>query len=294
MADEQGAVHGYDPAQDYPPEHRPRTGRRILTALVAIAALLGFGVVLVYAYNKGRQDGAPDTPPIIRAKEGPVKVRPDNPGGMKVPDRDKEVFSRLEPGKDAERVERLLPPPEKPMDRPVASIAPEAGTETPDKMAAVGTATTPGKPPTVPPPRASALPPPPPAPLKLEKPADAVEIKPAAAKSKTVPKQVEKKTAKPPVTLAAKTPARTASGRYRVQISSLRSDAAVRKSWSALQKRHRDLLGKLSLNVERKTLGGGKGTYYRMQAGPLSSRSDATGLCNRLKQRKLSCIVVRR
>ena len=54
--------------QDYAEPARPgRNGRRIMTGLVAIAAVLGFGVVLVYAYNKGRQDGT-GAPPVIQAR----------------------------------------------------------------------------------------------------------------------------------------------------------------------------------------------------------------------------------
>ena len=30
--------------------------------------------------------------PIIRAKDGPVKVRPENPGGLQVPEREKLVY----------------------------------------------------------------------------------------------------------------------------------------------------------------------------------------------------------
>ena len=91
--------------RDYPePERYGRRGRRIMTALMAVAAVLGFGVVLVYAYNKGKQDGESNVPPVIQAQDGPTKIRPESPGGMKVPDRDKEVFSRLEIDKRTDRV----------------------------------------------------------------------------------------------------------------------------------------------------------------------------------------------
>ncbi|MEK9645713.1 MAG: hypothetical protein VW547_09230, partial [Alphaproteobacteria bacterium] len=98
-----------------PPEHGGRRGRRLMTALIAIAAVLGFCIVLVYAYKMGQQDRSPAAPPIIKAQEGPEKVRPETPGGMNVPDRDKEIFSRLEWREQPDRVERLLPPPDKPM-----------------------------------------------------------------------------------------------------------------------------------------------------------------------------------
>ena len=258
-----------------------RRGRRIMTGLVAIAAVLGFGVVVLYAYNKSRQEGASKVPPVIQAQEGPTKVRPESPGGMKVPDQDKEVFTRLEAEKQPDRVERLLPPPEKPMEPPAAaeqaaSVAPAAGTPAP--------------------PKALELPPPPP-PQMTKKDLKIPEVKPPVPEreKKAAPRKAPTKPAKQ---TAAKTPAKpptaSASGRFRIQISSLRSEAALRKSWTSLQKKHQDVLGKLPLIVERTVLSGGRGTYYRMQAGPLASRSQATNLCTRLKQRKLSCIVVRR
>lgn len=72
--------------------------------------------------------------PLVKAAPGPVKVRPENPGGLRVPDRDKLVYDRIQ-GKTAERTEgdgpfpdrgpeRLLPPPEEPLPKPSASAKP--------------------------------------------------------------------------------------------------------------------------------------------------------------------------
>lgn len=56
--------------------------------------------------------------PVVRADSGPVKVRPEQPGGMEVPNRDKLVYERLEGGEGTSaRVERLLPQPEEPLPR---------------------------------------------------------------------------------------------------------------------------------------------------------------------------------
>lgn len=256
------------------PERHGRRGRRIMTGLVAVAAVLGFGVVLVYAYNKGRQDGTGNVPPVIQAQEGPIKIRPDSPGGMKVPNRDKEVFSRLETDQRAGKVERLLPAPEKPITPPappvikpeeLEKLAPSAGVALPEAPASVA-------------------PPPPAAPAAAPK-----EVKPLAA----VPPK-----AAPPKKLAAKTPVgkptTAGAGIYRVQMSSLRSQSDVQKSWASLRKRHTDLLGKLSLSIEATTLSGGRGKFYRMQAGPLKTKAQANALCDSLKKRKQSCIVVKR
>jgi len=269
-----------------------------MTALVAVAAVLGFGVVLVYAYNKGRQDGTGKVPPVIQAQEGPSKIRPDNPGGMKVPNQDKEVFSRLENDKQAGKVERLLPAPEKPMTPPAPPVI------KPDELARMAPSAA-GKGMEAPGASSVPLPPPPPAAAPAVAPK---EIKPLAATPpkaqpaivatkptvKPAPKPAKKAASAKRV--AAKSPPvkRSSSGTYRVQMSSLRSQSAVQKSWVTLRKRHSDLLGKLSLSIEATKLSGGRGTYYRMQAGPLPSRARANALCASLKKRKQGCLVVKR
>ena len=257
--------------------HHSRRGRHIMTALVAIAAVLGFCVVILYAYNKGRQAAETKVPPVIQAQEGPVKVRPESPGGMKVPNRDKEVFTRLEAEKQPERVERLLPPPEKPMTSAATSaIAPKQGMKL--ELADGTTAA----------PKAPSLPRPPPPKLSKNEPKIPGPPPPPIAPAK---KPVAKK---PPAKTLSTASKPSAGGRYRVQISSLPSETAIRKSWASLKGKHKDLLGNLPLIVERTVLSAGRGTYYRMQVGPLSSKSQAATLCTRLKQRKLSCLVVRR
>ncbi len=82
-------------------------------------------------------------------------------------------------------------------------------------------------------------------------------------------------------------------GGYRVQLHALGSDAAVRREWPRLQKTHGDLLGGLSLKVVRFGSGPRQKSFYRMQVGTLASAAAAKKLCDRLKRRKLDCVIVR-
>ena len=103
---------------------RPKPRRnRLLAAVVAVAALTGFAGIAWYATSKGRQNpGA--VAPLITAERDPVKERPAEPGGMDVPNRNLQVFNRMNPDAQPQRVERLLPPSEVPMPRPPAYAKP--------------------------------------------------------------------------------------------------------------------------------------------------------------------------
>jgi hypothetical protein len=95
--------------EDYAP--RPR---QLLRVVVALAVMGAFAGGLWFAYNEGNHHvgGAGDIP-LIRADTRPMRVKPENPGGMRIPDRDMLIYGQQRP-----QVEHLLPPPEQPMARP--------------------------------------------------------------------------------------------------------------------------------------------------------------------------------
>jgi cell division septation protein DedD len=88
-------------------------------------------------------------------------------------------------------------------------------------------------------------------------------------------------------------PPHVARAAYRVQLHALASDAAVRREWRRLRKRHGALLSGLKLTVSPMRAGAGAKTVYRMQLGALSSRARARALCANLRRREMSCMVVR-
>ena len=118
----------------------PPRFRGLVASLAALAVISIFAGGLWFAYQQGLRyggviSGAADVP-LIRADERPTKVRPEKPGGMEVPDRDKLIYTQKRAG-----VEHLLPPPEKPMPRPAAPPAPgQAKAPQPPSGAAPSTA----------------------------------------------------------------------------------------------------------------------------------------------------------
>ena len=56
-------------------------------------------------------------PPLITAEQDPIKVRPENPGGMIIPHQDKLIYGRIAPSQQ-QPIEHLLPAPEQPITPP--------------------------------------------------------------------------------------------------------------------------------------------------------------------------------
>ncbi len=285
----------YDEPKAPDPAFTPDTGRapkwrnRWLAGTVALAALGGFAGIVWYAYNLGIRAGSESVAPLIKAEEGPAKIRPEEPGGMEVPYQDKLVYDRLAPDQAEPSVERLLPPPEAPLPPPqtaelpppVAAPLDSAGVQVPE--------------------------PPPPSPLialiETEVPKSAVPPPLTAGIETAAPEAVPP----PPVPEVAATqeaaPAKEAESvtdltaapvkSYRVQVAAVRSSEAAYGGWQRLQAQHEDLLGKLKLTVQRVDLGPEKGVFYRVQAGPLADRAAARDLCTKLSLRRVGCLIVR-
>lgn len=79
---------------------------------LVLVALVGGGVVVFL--NERRTPT--QTPPLVLAPQGPEKVKPDDPGGLRVDHQDKLILNEVPAGQVVdESVERLLPPPETPL-----------------------------------------------------------------------------------------------------------------------------------------------------------------------------------
>jgi hypothetical protein len=80
-------------------------------------------------------------------------------------------------------------------------------------------------------------------------------------------------------------------GPYRIQVGSFRTPEAAQDRWLNLRQRHRDLLGSYIMVIE-KVNRGRRGVVYRLQAGPLKTRSAVTRVCSRLSKRRIGCSLV--
>jgi cell division septation protein DedD len=257
---------------------RRRSSRRRLVTLLAVLLVVGaFAGIVWNAYNQGQQSNGDGVVPLIQADNAPTKVRPDQPGGLDVPNQDKLIYDRLTPGQaPPNSVERLLPPPEAPVARPEPAPAVPQATESLLPEA------TPTPAPRTPVQASNNLEPP-----SIE-PRQAAPAAPAAT-----PAQPAKPAPSTPSVVASLPPSTAgAPGSFRVQLGAVRSQDAAHKEWARIQKANNDLLGKLGLAVSQANLGD-RGTFYRIQAGPVGDQAAASDLCTKLKARNVSCIIVK-
>ena len=228
--------------------------RRPLVVLAIVALIILFAGVVFLAYKQGLKQGALDNPPIIRADNAPIKVAPENPGGIKIPHQDRSVYDRIS-GPDesatAEDAEHLLPSPEEPIqitpppqttrtEAPAASNVPVTVPETTPETVVVT-----------------------PAPVTPAKPADIPEVVAPAANA-------------------------AAGGDYVVQLAAFRDEPSARAAYTKLQSKFPSLKP-LSADIQKADLGD-KGIYYRLRAGYLA-KADATALCDELTAKKQACFV---
>lgn len=302
---------------------------KVLGILVGLTVILG-GIWLGFGDRlMAMVAGQSGETPVIKANPAPIKVRPENPGGMNVPNQGRLVYGVVDGTASQPRVERLLPSPEKPVavDQVLKRSVPETndvvvgtaprGTADPSPSAPrrlTPTETNTAPKPLTPVPSAEEV-------AKLTAPAPAPEptrgSETLQAPTSTTPDPVAAVPAPPPVpsapattvaspqptapatqqvaraTPAPEAPVTDLAKSYRIQLAASRTNGAVESEWDRLRRRHVDLLGDLRLQVTKVDLGATKGIFYRLRAGPLATETAAKTLCERLKQRKLGCLVVK-
>lgn len=268
-------------------------GRSTVMVASALLGAIALGGALAYAYKQsGGAIGSGDAP-IVTADASPVKAAPDSPGGKEFPHKNKLIYDRLTNG-TMPGSERLVPRQE---DVAVPALPP--ATATAGLPAAVAT-TDPADP-------ASAQ-----AagedggPRKVKtmvvRPDGSVEgpAADAAAQADSMMAQpnmmpvpaIQQPGTPQQMAAAAPAAAAAAAGSFVVQLGSSKSQTDALANFADAQQKYPSLLGNYQPLV-RKTDLGPKGTWYRLQVGPLASKDAAYKLCGQLKaQGHGDCLVM--
>lgn len=273
------------------PAWRRREKKRFRWAawLVGLAAvsLIGAGVMMML----GHEPRTPGEAPLITADPTPVRIRPDDPGGLRVPNLDKTVYDQLaranaprlnETG--GARVESLLPPPEapRPVPAPPPSLPaqPAALTEGPSQQQLAREPEQPAAPPQAqqssPQPAARTQPPAPTASAPSTPP-------PAAAAPPAAPPPVG------PQAAATPAPPPAGNGRIQVQLAAVPTEQAATAEWQRLQRRMPELLGNQRLVLSRGEREGQP--FFRIRTGAFADNAAARAFCDQVKARGGSCFV---
>lgn len=287
--------------------------KRHLGLGVAVAVVVGLGLAGAGAVYSGKLSIRSNVtlspnggPPMIEPDPAPTKSRPENPGGIVVPHQDKRVYDLLQNAKIPPDVERLLPPPEDPLPRPlVAPPVPPPVTVTAPQLVTVGQETPAAAPP---PPAAEPAPVPAPAsdapPVAVvpaakpnpaaAKPAAAPAPRPAAPAPATAPSPAATppQPAKEAPAKAAPPPPAAGGGGWRIQLASVRSEDDAKAEWRRLVARFPAELGGLTFQTARVDLGADKGIYIRVQ-GLATSEGQARNACDQLRTQRVGCVLVR-
>ncbi|SOB91422.1 SPOR domain-containing protein [Thalassospira xiamenensis] len=247
----------------------------IVLGLVIVGG--GLGGAGYWFYNQGQPAQEEGKLPILLPDPLPIKLRPDDPGGMEVPHRDTTIYEQLDSSQPEDQVvlQELPDMPKAPDVMPSldSAEAPAVIEQTPEAEIVAGAVSNGSNGDD----NAAATAP---AGMTTAAPSDA-EKAIAAAKAR-------EQDAQPDVSSTGS----VSEQDFRIQLASVRDTSGAEAEWKRLSSKNNDLLGNLQMYLKRADLGD-KGVFYRLQAGPLSDAAAAETLCGKLKQRNVGCLIVR-
>ena len=245
--------------------------------------------------------------PVIRRPQTAIKIKPENPGGMEIPNQDKDVYNIVEKKPvDNTVVENLLPTPEKPklpdivpevadidenaknIDEIVDEVVEDEKTaaeqieqkvsensevlkEKNEEKAAV----IPDKPQDL-----------------LNKPAEKTDVKTPIEQEEKIAEKTATKTPEK-ITEAVAIPQSQTGGNWQIQLIASKNKAAVEKTWNDLSAKY-SLLKSYPHEIQTSDLGA-QGIFYRLRAGSFADKNAAAAACAALKKQGLNdCITKER
>lgn len=248
--------------------------RRMMLLAGGFAGLLAVGGIAGWAFSRYSDT----TVPVVQADARPIKIRPDDRGGLRVANQDEIIFERRTASGVFEPAGRLGPAAEAPnLDALRAATAPPPGASTPPSVST----------PVEPSPVAEAAPSVAAVTAEAQAPAAAQPAPPAVQAAPVTPPVVATPT--PPAPPKPAAPA--ATGSVVVQLGALDSESGARSEWERLRGRAPSLLQGRSPQVirfERE----GKPTMWRLRTGGFENRSAAGSFCESIRSQGGACAVI--
>lgn len=267
--------------------HQTRNGFIGTVAGIVLAGVIGWVLLMPHFSNRQAADI-----PVIRRPLTPVKVQPNEPGGMEILNQDKSIYDLVEKKEiEPAKVESLLPQPETPK---MPEIVPEPEVKedpTPAETTVADLSNNASS--------ASKTD------LSPEQAMDELidevrsnatdqvvipsKIKDIAVEVKTVGKEAPaaaNQQPKTPVTETAKVAASSQTGDWQIQLFASANKASLEKTWENLKKQYA-VLAPLPHEIESPTTD----SLYRLKAGVFPDRQSAEQACSQIKQAGGACLV---
>ncbi len=256
---------GYAPAARAPlsPSYRPRpAGRSEPGMRWAMLGAAGLGGLLLLGMGGWAMMGRrPVAVPVIEADSRPLRVKPDNPGGMQIAAAD-------ELGDGVRGSERMAPAAELPAPQ---ALRAQMGQTAPAANPAPSPVIEPAAPVALP----SSVSPLPDTPPRAAAPA-------VATRPPAVPPAVAVKAAPAPSTTAG-------AGPTLVQLAALGSEAAAMAEWQRLGKMLPDVIGDRRPTLQKAERDGKP--FWRLRTTGFTDVADATAFCAKLRAKGASCTI---
>ncbi|WP_158742568.1 SPOR domain-containing protein [Acidisphaera sp. L21] len=232
----------------------------VIAGGAAVVLALGIGG---YAMLGRRTHGVP----VIEADSRPLRVKPDNPGGMQVAGAEEQIMG----GSGTGQADAMAPAPEVPQPQVLRA-----------QIQAAREAAPPAPPPEVPQPQllrqlqTARQAPPQAQPVSLASPPAAISAAP------------EQHPIAPPATHAPAAHA-AATGGTEVQLAALETEQAAMNEWHRLEKRLPDVMSAHKPAVMKAERDGK--TFYRLRTGGFTDIASATAFCTQLKAKGAGCAI---
>ena len=249
---------------------------------------------LLFLYN-GEEDGPPR---YVAAPEEPGRTRPDNPGGMDVPHRDKEVLERAA-GQPVRTDTGLGEQPEQPIEDIVRALEESVAADRARDQQSAGQSTSPAVAQSAPTGQVAAD-------RQNDQQTDQNGQSVTVADGSRTAEQQSVTSAQRPKAVSGDSSAASSTGEssgpvsaapdgppssgYRLQLGAFGSRAGAERARSRLRRQHSTLLEGLSADYE--PVNTGDRTLYRLRVGPLQDRAAADALCVSLRAENVACMVI--
>ena len=191
--------------------------------------------------------------PVIQADSRPIRVKPENAGGMQINGTNDEILS----GDAGPASSRLAPPAETPEPNVLRARQEEPAS--------------------------------PAQPVNLATPIPSMAAPPGAGAAMEAPPAIQDPPEKRAVAATPASPQAGLAKTTQVQLAALGSEAAARAEWANLTRRFPDLLGNHQPSFS-KTERNGK-MFWRVRTGGFADMAQATGFCERARAKGATCSI---